>query len=790
VSQAVSESPRPYSPPYPSLVALALCSVWIAILSIPMWSGRFLASGVSDQFGTGYAWRLWQAVQWKALGHMPLWNPDIFGGLPYVAAMHGDIFYPTAWLRLFLPTAFAMDLGFVVHYVLAGFLAYLFLRRIKVSWSGAVVGGLSYQLSGVVASYVHPGHDGKLFVTALLPLALLALWMAIRERRLEGYGILALTVGLAILSPHPQMAQYMLLAAGFFTLYLVFGEPTDRPISGRLTDLTLAFAAVVLGFLISAIQMFPFWEYIPFSPRAETYRGFEEATSYAIPWVHIPEFFLSSFVGQTAAETYWGSNLMKLHSEYLGLPVLALAAIGVTGKRRRLTLWLAGIGVLFLLVSLGRSTPFYRLWYEVVPFVKQTRAPGMALYIVALVISMFAAFGVEKLEAQRSKHVAVALLAVGAVTALFALVGAFGGMAVYLAQGVEQSLGTSAARTAAQAGTTIMWGAFWSGLALAALGGLAYAAQRGLVKPVALLLGIALIVSADLWRNARQFWVFTDAQVVHAQDRLTQILTDVPRPYRVYNAGDYVYRGSSLMTHDIPQLLGHHGNELHRFDQLLGNKNEWRYQTHGVIWDLFAVNYLIVPIGMAGSDSIPGFELVLENHMTWNGLSANLHRREQPVAYGRLVPGGLKVAAERIVPTIIDPRFPVDRVVLFDMDSPATPAEYTEIPEPLLNEVTFPVWEPGRMTLRIEPPPVEDAYLLVAENWYPDWKATANGEPVPVFRGNQTLITVPVAAGVSEVELRFDSKPYGIGKVVSLISMLIALAAVATPMVSRRKASD
>ncbi|UCD24482.1 MAG: hypothetical protein JSW51_00760, partial [Gemmatimonadota bacterium] len=471
MNQAVSDSPKPYSPRYPTLSALVLCTVWIALLSVLMWGGLFLASPVSDQFGTGYAWRLWQAEQWKALGHMPLWNPDIFGGLPYVGAMHGDIFYPTAWLRLILPTAFAMNLGFVIHYVLAGFFAYLFLRRIGVGWAGAVVGGLSYQLSGVVASYVHPGHDGKLFVTALLPMALMALWMAIRERKLEGYGLLALTVGLAILSPHPQMAQYMLIAAGIFTLYLVFGETSDRPISGRFIDLSLALGAVVLGFFISAIQMFPFWEYIPFSPRAESYRGFAEATSYAIPWVHLPELFLSSFVGQSADSTYWGANPIKLHSEYLGLPVLALAILGVTGKRRRLTLWLAGIGVLFLLVAMGSATPFYRLWYEVVPFVKQTRAPGMALYIVAFVVSAFAAFGVEKLEAREVKHSVVAWLAVGGVVALFALVGAFGGMAMNFAQGVERSLGAPVTRTAAQAASSIMWGAFWGGLALTALGG-------------------------------------------------------------------------------------------------------------------------------------------------------------------------------------------------------------------------------------------------------------------------------------------------------------------------------
>ena len=50
----------------------------------------------------------------------PLWNPYLMGGMPYVAAMHGDIFYPTFLLRLLLPTDVAMTWGFVLHLMLAG----------------------------------------------------------------------------------------------------------------------------------------------------------------------------------------------------------------------------------------------------------------------------------------------------------------------------------------------------------------------------------------------------------------------------------------------------------------------------------------------------------------------------------------------------------------------------------------------------------------------------------------------------------------------------------------------
>ncbi len=89
--------------------------------------------------------------------------------------------------------------------------------------------------------------------------------------------------------------------------------------------------------------------------------------------------------------SYWGSNGIKLHSEYLGLPVIALAIFGLAGPgNRRIKLWAGGIGALFFLVALGSSTPFYRVWYSVMPFMKQVRAAGMALYITSFLLYLFA----------------------------------------------------------------------------------------------------------------------------------------------------------------------------------------------------------------------------------------------------------------------------------------------------------------------------------------------------------------------------------------------------------------
>src|SRR5207247_4331894 len=167
------------------------------------------------------------------------------------------------------------------------------------------------------------------------------------------------------------------------------------------------------------IQVLPFIHYIPFSPRAQGYYGFAGATSYAIPWNHVPEFFLKGFVG--ARDTYWGSNPLKLHSEYLGLPIIALAALGAAAQpQRRLILWLGGIGLLLLLICLGSGTPFFQLWWSVMPLVKKTRAPGMAFFVVAFVCAVFAGPGAERLELKEEANALVLTDVIDGALALIA----------------------------------------------------------------------------------------------------------------------------------------------------------------------------------------------------------------------------------------------------------------------------------------------------------------------------------------------------------------------------------
>ena len=784
------EPVKDFEPRRPALVALGIYLLAALTLCWPMLTGQFLVGRWSDQYEAGYSFRHFAAEYFRAHHAIPQWNPYLFGGLPFIGAAHGDIFYPTAWLRWIVPTDVAMNLGFAIHIVLAGLALYGLMRALKVSWQGAVVAGLSYELTGIVISLVHPGHDGKLFVSALAPFLLMGIVRAVRDREIAGYGIIALATGLS-LQGHPQASYYLLVAGAVWGLFWVFG-PEGPKGPARFPVIAGAAGAVLLGVGLYAVYALPMKAYVPYSPRAEGgfNSGWEYAQQFALPPSELLGLLLPRIDGGTTPQ-YFGANGLKLHTEYLGPVVLMLSVLGIGGaERKRVRVALGTIAGLFLLVSLGGATPFFRLWYAVMPLMNRLRAPGMAFFLVSLPIAAFAGFGAERLFRGEAK-----LNRVWMVAGLAGFLGILGlvGVLQTVAEDIARSAGFQGGIEAAIANAPALRLDAIRLLAVTAVAaGVIWAIGQRRLPGWGGLGALLVVVAVDGWLVGRDYFEFSPgAKTTYASDEIMRKLEATPLPYRVYTPGGSLdglspYPRSWLMSAHIPVLFGYHGNELRAFDDLLGGKNAWKNQLNPNLWKMFAIRYIV----LTQAQDVPGYHQILGPVATRFGTGILMEADTIP-PYARVMAGAATVPEDQLVATASDPRFPFDRLAIYPDTAGVKPEQLNgQIPAPSTLSAKVGRWEPGRFEVTIEGTSAKPEYLVVAENWYPDWHATVDGKPAKVLRAQNTLLSAVVPPGAHEVVFWFDSPAYHEGKLISLGSLVGVLALFAAPLMRRRAASD
>ncbi len=755
-------------------------------------AGKFLAGPHSDEYIAGYAFREFGAATLRETGSFPLWNPYLFGGMPFVAAMHGDIFYPTFLLRMLVPTDVAMTWTFIIHVFLAGLFTYLFLRSLGFGFAGALLGGLAYMLGGQVASLASPGHDGKLYVSALFPLALFALTRGIRDARAWAWGLLAIVVGLAVLSPHPQLLQYLLLACAAYALYLaargVRGGVFSRPAAVR--RLALALAAVIIGGLIGAIQYLPVREYVQFSPRAGGIRDYAIATSYAWPLEEILEVYLPEFAGML--DNYWGVNGIHLHSEYIGAGVLILAFAAFGGMRRsarKSEIWFfSGTLVVALLWALGGDTPFYRIPYALVPGTKFFRAPETVFFVGTLSLAYLVAVGTERFLRREVKLRYLALWAgFGILIALAALAGILDGIAETIARPELIQL------VDANSGA-LKLGALRSLFFVLATAGVLYALLRRRISPAIATWALAAVVATDLWSVLRHYWIFSPpAAITYASDPTIEYVKSQPEPSRVIpiqldrstGLRDPNLNGDGLMSHRVRNVLGYHGNELARYDRLAGKERGFDQLGNPNFWKLANARFILTNVDTL---LIPGLTRVAGPARSAAGTTVYLYDLpgEQPFAW--VAPLIVKAPDADVLATVLDPRFPMRSAALFEPDAPVQAVTKVEsLPEESRIRVTTTSYAPGDISVTLSEPAPAGSALVVSENYYPVWKADVDGKRANVGRVNYTLVGVELPAGARSVHLRFVSPAYDAGKKTTIVALLLAFTALAAGIVLDRR---
>ncbi len=564
----------------------------------------------SDTEAMGYMARLFYAQE-LASGNFPGWNPLLLGGTPFVASLAGgDSLYPPSVLLLLIMEPYrALGWKLVIHVFLAGIGMYGFVRALGGSRAGSTVAGTAYLVSPFFVTLVWPGHDGKLFVTALAPFLFWAVESWFRRGRGTAWAGIGIIVALVTLTTHFQMAYFLFGAAGIYAIALAVDQArrrggegdgdadpdgADAPSTGLAARrFGLFLAASIVGVAAAGVQFLPAVDYInEYSRRTATTTQADpvENRLYAQSWSLHPEeaagLLIPEFVGSNTngapwtTETYWGRNVFKLNHEYLGLAAILLALLAFGGAGRRVERWtLAGIGGFAVLYALGPHTPVWAISYALLPGIDLFRAPSMAIFLTGLAVCALAGLGVDRIldwvqrpdsaEARRGQR--TAWIAAGVLAGVF-LLAASGALVSMWSGMLYPELAGAKADALARAEPFLVRGALIATVVAAAVAGAVTLGRRGVLPASAAVATLVVLVAVDGIRVSDAFIQTTDPARLTTPGPNIQALERLRAsepPFRVLdmNQGGQSVRPAMF---DLELASGHHPNDLARYRELTG----------------------------------------------------------------------------------------------------------------------------------------------------------------------------------------------------------------------------
>jgi hypothetical protein len=199
-------------------------------------------------------------------GDFPVWNPySGLAGAPIFADGVNGPLEPIQFLFYFVPDQFwpyAVDIQLLVRFLFAGFFCYLFARRLKVGLLGAVTAGIVFMLSSYFVGYGnHPQAKPEL----LLPFVLYGYDRLADLKDQRGLWIGALAIGWVIVAAMPESTFFVLLLGNLWFFYKALFNILENDRKKKQTGVTVLlryFAATLAGFLLAAVYLMPFIEYL------------------------------------------------------------------------------------------------------------------------------------------------------------------------------------------------------------------------------------------------------------------------------------------------------------------------------------------------------------------------------------------------------------------------------------------------------------------------------------------------------------------------------------------------
>ncbi len=796
------------------MILVIAAGIWLIALIVAFTRRRIddaawrdaLALGVIGAATAGFFWRLlfgdvWMpagggdlgqflyptykfAAEWWLRGVIPLWNPYLFGGMPFVGDIQSGIFYPLNLLTFLVsnPLTFR-DLEFlsVLHFFIAGAGMYAFLRwgnwkleagdrksesrnsdfqtstsnlqplasNLQLSRTAALAGAIAFEFSDLFI--IHFGNLNLIAVIAWMPLALLFYRRAVTDRRAALAALAGVFLALAFYAGHIQMFLFIVIALALMAI----GETIDE---GRKTDdggpptgfvfrpsafVYLALTALV-AFGLSAPVLLPSIEMAQHTLR--TTFSYDQAAQFSLPPAQLIGLLVPGFFGRGPQDA-WGP-WSRVEVGYIGVLPLLLALLALILRRDAPTRFFGAFALIGLALALGGYAILHGWLYQWAPGFGQLRAPARFIVLLDFGIAALAAFGFDALlrEIPAASQAAFKRI-VRFAPFVWLLIALSAGSTAYAMLILGQNQDAVLFARIANAANALAFFILLLALALALI------VERGahfFDDTAWAALALALIFF-DLLSLGAYVDLSTDdpSRVFDHPDAVAFLKSDGSM-FRIdaRDTGvDHAWPADTSLVHALFDVNGDNPLVLADFDrywQSLGSRSAAQY-------DLLNIKYLIArknaPLDRAkfklAFDGDPAFD-IFENT--------------------RVLPRAFVTSQTRIVPDqatalriLHDPSLdPAQTVVLEKPVSGGPPAGNSGS-----SSAKIVGYGPNEILLDVNAPSA--GVLVLSEIYYPGWRAWVDDREVEVLRADSLFRAVELSAGAHRVRLLYDPASFKLG---------------------------
>lgn len=727
-------------------------------------------------------------------GELPLWNRHMAMGFPLLADFQSGAFYPPNLLYAILPFFVALRAIFLFHYLVAATGAYALCRYWGYPIYLSLLGAFLFAFGGLTVSLVNLMNH---FQTAVwLPWVVLLCERALRSGKWRDFLAFTGALLLQFLAGSPEI---YLMSAGLValdSLRVVRAEGV-----GHLRALYLPVAANLAAFGLAMVQILPTFELFLESRWREP-MGYVERPLYSLnPVSFINLFFLDKEVSLASGK---GLHLFFLQappfllSYYLGV----MAVIGFIAwlfcsslKGKGLVL---GLLALSLVLALGGYTPVYPLLLRYLSFMQFFRFPEKFFFVTTALLLFAALRGVSFLaepDRRSSRALAFTSLIIGIpLVALYLFLRSDSApLSRFIAWTTQTPLlstptlaKTSAALVNAERQLALVFGALL----------LFFVWHKGKLRARLFEALIVALVFIDLAMAHRPYQFLLDPDFVSKSPR---VLRPDSEPYRLfYHPGTAGVHPSYYVLPREPSFIEFqalvYSNLLPNagvfdgFDyaQEIDALRRWPYMVFVGVADRLPPESLYRLLGALNIKYVVSFR-----PLSGDGLSLVRHFPDYQswlYALSGVVPRAYVVARATEEK---DPVKAVSRLATADFD----PTREVIVNRPISlppkrdfrGEAGILRYADQEVTVRasLNAP----GLLVLADAFYPGWRAYVNGRESEIYRANLFFRAVRLEAGEHVVEFRYEPRSFAIGAYLSLATLgVLAILTIGSALLRKKRA--